>query len=190
MERASAQVTSPSITPARIDVESPLLPDRRTDLPSLAVRNDGDSPRRYRMSALTDEAEPVPALGWVRFDPVEFTLGPGEGREVRLSVTVPKAEEPRRHRVLLQASVLPEPGASGLHLSVSVAVASVLEFEVGLPPARPGIGRYAPLLPLTLLAGAAGWKLAALFEGVEFQSPIRRKRAPVQEGSPADRARD
>lgn len=182
---AGAQDASPAITPARITVESPVPPGEDTRLPSLAVRNQGETPLAYRMSALPagGGSEGGEAASWVRLDPVEFVLQPGEAEPVTLSLEVPSSAAVAEHRLLLQAAVVPEGDASQLQLSVGVGVATVLDFTVGEPRGRGfSLARFWPLLLAAILAGAVANRLAALSERFEWQSPLRRRRPPPPAG--------
>lgn len=181
---ASAQVSSPGITPAVTTVDLPIPPGEEVRVPSIAVRNLGDTVLTQRMSVRAAEGDAGAAVGWVRLDPVEFDLAPGAAREVTVTVRVPSDAPEGSHRLLLQASTVPSTSGSGLQLSVAVAVASVLEFEVGGEPVARETETWLRFWPLLLMAavlsGIAGNRLAALADRLEWQSPVRRKRPPPE----------
>lgn len=137
------------------------------------------------MSVQPAEGDTGAAVDWVRLDPVEFELDPGAAREVSVTVRVPRDAPEGSHRLLLQASNVPSTTGSGLQLSVAVAVASVLEFEVGGEPiVRDTWLRFWPvLLTAAVLSGIVGNRLAALADRLEWQSPVRRKRPPPEASS-------
>lgn len=175
-EPAAAQVASPALTPAGITVESPVTPGEVATLPALAVRNLGDTPLTYRMSALPiDDATPPRAAGWVGFTPEEFTVPPGGAEAVSVTLAVPDGEDDGTYRLHLRAAVLPGSGDGGLNLTVGVAVASVLEFQVGSGGSR-GLSRYWPALVAAFLAGAAAYGLGSLADRYEVRLSVRRRR--------------
>jgi hypothetical protein len=182
---ASAQVSSPGITPAVISVDLPIPPGDEVRVPSLAVRNLGETVLTQRMSVRAAEGDSGAAIDWVRLDPVEFELEAGAAREVTVTIRVPRDAPEGSHRLLLQASTVPSATGSGLQLSVAVAVASVLEFGVGGEPVADETWlRYWPLLLTSaVVSGIVANRLAALADRLEWQSPIRRKRPPPEPNS-------
>ncbi len=148
---------------ARIDVDEPLEPGQRYELPELGVRNPGTAQTHYQMAAQpTDQAEHAGEAGWFAFSPDRFSLGPDDRQPVGVALHLPEDAEPGRYEVLLAAQVTPE----GEGARVGGAAASRLTFDVvepepaatdpapergGAGPAD-GAGRW---LPLTFL-GALG----------------------------------
>lgn len=185
---AWAQEIAPGISPSHITVDDPLPAGELTPLHSLAVRNLGDSRLSYRMAALPAEGYTGPAMEWVRFTPSEFELEPGTSTEVALAVDVPEGAALVRHELLLQAVVVPRDDGGRLALAVSVAVAAGLEFGVGAPVAKAGVGiqPWIVVVGVSLLAGVVGNRLAALADRFEFSSPIRRKRPNPPSGGDAE----
>jgi len=182
---ASAQVSSPGITPAVITVDLPIPPGDEVRVPSVAVRNLADTVLTQRMSVRAAEGDSGAAIDWVRLDPVEFELEAGAAREVTVTVRVASDAPEGSHRLLLQASTVPPTTGSGLQLAVAVAVASVLEFQVGGEPVeRETWLRFWPLLlTAAVVSGIVGNRLAALADRLEWQSPVRRKRPPPETDS-------
>ena len=155
-------------------MESPLPRGESSALPALAVRNQGDSALTYQMAALpADDHTPAEVASWVRFVPAEFTLPPGGAQPVSVTLAVPDDGEDGAYRLLLRAGVLPGSGAGGLNLAVGVAVASVLEFQVGTERSA-GLTRYWPVLLAAILAGAAAYGLGSLADRYEVRLSVRR----------------
>ncbi len=77
----------------------------------ISVTNDGTAPTRLKVSiedwTLTRDGNPMfmkvennpySCAGWIRINPVDFRLAPGETREVRYTITVPQGTEDGGYR--------------------------------------------------------------------------------------------
>ncbi|MEX1022726.1 MAG: nucleotidyltransferase domain-containing protein, partial [Dehalococcoidia bacterium] len=146
-----------AITPAAVSVDTPLPRGGEAALPAVVVRNRGSSAIPIRMSAIGENAA---VAAWARFGPDAFDLDPGESRLVEVYLDIPRDAALETHRLLLRAAIPTDTGSGGVRLSVSLAVASAIEFEVGEAVAT-GAGpwmRYG----LPLLLGIAGGALTVV----------------------------
>lgn len=128
---ASAQMVSPLIAPARVQVEQPLGQGDIVQLPPLAVTNQGSETAQMRMDVVAgDDAESEVVPEWVRLSPVSFMLEPGAGTVIDVWLEVPSDAQPGPYHARLRAAV--EPGDTGTQTAIAVqaAVATDLRFTV------------------------------------------------------------
>lgn len=147
-------------------VHSILAPGAQYDIPSVVVRDSGSDAMPVRMSTQADDAE---VASWVSYTPEVFDVPAGGTQVVRVALRVPRDAELRDYRVRARAGVVRGSEGSQLGVDVSVGVASIIDFEVGVPEAgaallatRSGLGlglgvRYTPLaLVVGIAAGILG----------------------------------
>lgn len=138
---------------ARIDVDEPLEPGGRYELPELGVRNPGTAPTAYQMAAQpTDRAEHTAKPDWFVFSPDQFALDPDDDQGVGVALELPDDAEPGGYEVLLAAQVTPD----GQGARVGGAAASQLSFEIGQASQADGQG------PAELGEGPGRWLALAL----------------------------
>jgi hypothetical protein len=200
LEHASAQLVSPSISPARIEVNSLIAPGVRTDLPPLAVHNNGSEPMRVRMSVLAVDSDDTgrEATAWIRLNPEEFVVPPGGAQTVAVALDVPRDAPRTSHAVMIRAGLVRGPSEGGATISLGVGVASALRFEVGVPPASvpgPGLMRLLPafaigLLAMSLTVVAPGMAHRLARAGLRRREPVPPLTAAYLAGESPDDRRD
>jgi len=156
-------------------VHSILVPGGEYDVPSVVVRNNGTAAMPVRMSTQADDAE---VASWVSYTPEVFEVPAGGTQVVRVALRVPRDAELRDYRVRARAGVVRGPEGGQLGVGVSVGVASIIDFEVGVPEAgaallatRSGFGFGMRYLPLALVVGIAAGILG--FYAARFLSEHR-----------------
>src|SRR5688572_5869860 len=95
----AAAVLAPAPAPAHADAQAAIEPQRlalvgpveagdEDALPTLTVANTGDSPGTFvvQVRSFADPAATPPEAAWLRIDPAEFDLAPGEERTVTITV--------------------------------------------------------------------------------------------------------
>lgn len=129
---AAAQTLSPALSPSKIEVNDPIGQGDEVSLPSLGVFNRSGAPALFEMDTLfaASQEQHVPDRSWFRFEPQSFRLEADEGREVEVSLKVPRAAELGAYRVLLRVRTIPSEDASAAGTSVRAAVATTLLFSV------------------------------------------------------------
>ncbi len=99
------------ISPGSMDM---LVSEGQHSLPSINVRNDSDKPVDFKVElagygqdirgnteVLEPDTNPLSALSYIKFDPAEFHLEPGESQEVGLVVSIPEGTEGGRYAIVL-----------------------------------------------------------------------------------------
>lgn len=99
------------ISPGSMDM---LVSEGQHSLPSINVRNDSDKPVDFKVElagygqdirgsteVLEPDTNPLSALAYIKFDPAEFYLEPGENQEVDLTVSIPEGTEGGRYAIVL-----------------------------------------------------------------------------------------
>jgi len=78
--------------------------------------------------------EPVPDVSWVKLFPAIFHLGPGEGTDCDVIISIPNEEEyaNRHFQIMLVTQTVEKPGTRGI--AVSFALARRLRFSTGPTP--------------------------------------------------------
>jgi hypothetical protein len=116
---------------SEIAVEDHLDPGRRYELPRITVRNPGDEPSSYRMSAggVGDDGLLDPVDEWFSFEPNIFELDAHATQAVVISLRLPEDVPPGDYSGLLRAELLPE-GEGSL---VGVAAGARISFVVTEP---------------------------------------------------------
>jgi P pilus assembly chaperone PapD len=117
----SAEV-SISVSPIRVE-HLVRQGEKGTDM--ISVTNDGTAPTRLRVFiedwTLTKDGvpafmkagtHPFSSAQWIRVNPVDFRISPGQTREVRYTVTVPEEVEDGGYRAAVVFETVPE-GAPG-----------------------------------------------------------------------------
>jgi len=85
-------------------------------------------------SELREGYEPVPDVSWVKLFPTIFHLGPGEGTDCDVIISIPDEEKyaNRHFQIMLVTQTLEKPGTRGI--AISFALASRLRFSTGPTP--------------------------------------------------------
>ena len=99
------------ISPGSMDM---LVSEGHNSLPSINVRNDSDKPVDFKVElagygqdirgsteVLEPDTNPLSALAYIKFDPAEFHLEPGQNQEVDLTVSIPEGTDGGRYAILL-----------------------------------------------------------------------------------------
>ncbi len=115
-----------AISPGSMDM---LVPEGQHTLPSITVSNDSDKPMDFQVklagygqgtSGSTDVLEPdtnpLSAMSYISFDPVEFSLEPGGSQEIELTVSIPQGIDGGRYAVVL---VIGTPGGDAPITTIS-----------------------------------------------------------------------
>lgn len=112
----------------RVEIARGLTPGGGYRLPPVGVRNPGDEETTYRMvvsSMLDQKGTPVPE-SWLRFEPREVTLRPGEASKVEARLELPTGADPGDYEGLLAAQIVTKGGGA----QVGAAAAAKLSFAV------------------------------------------------------------
>jgi P pilus assembly chaperone PapD len=141
----SAEV-SISVSPIRVE-HLTKQGERGTDM--FSVTNDGTAPTRLKVSiedwSLTKDGTPIfmkaeknpySCAEWVRVNPVDFRIGPGQTREVRYTVTVPEGIENGGYRTAIVFETVPDadPGEKTRRVLLRGRIAAILYEVVGKTP--------------------------------------------------------
>jgi P pilus assembly chaperone PapD len=140
----SAEV-SISVSPIRVEH---LVKQGEKGTDTISVTNDGIAPTRLKVSiedwALTRDGNPMfMKVGsnpyscgeWIRINPVDFRVDPGQTREVRYTVTVPQGIEDGGFRVAIIFETVPDvtPGEKAKRVYLKGRIATILYEVVGKP---------------------------------------------------------
>jgi len=136
-----------SISVSPIRVEQMGKPgDRGTDM--ISVTNRGSDPTRLKVSVedwtLTKEGTPTfqkpggasySCASWIKVNPIDFRISPGQTREVRYTVTIPEGAPEGGYRAAIVFETVPDvvPGEKVRRLFVRGRVATILYAIVGTP---------------------------------------------------------
>ena len=169
----------PAIEPRRLALNEPVQAGAREALPPLSVTNSGDSAGSFvvEVRSFTDPAATPEEAAWLDVEPAAFDLGPGETREVTITVAPGEGAAVRDYRTLVTAGT-----ADG-----AVAVATTIEFGVGAPSADAAATTDMSLY--IIVAGLAALAVGLVVFARRFQldlDTMRRRRSaavPVAEPS-------
>ena len=140
----SAEV-SISVSPIRVE-HLVKQGERGTDM--ISVTNDGTAPTRLKVSiedwTLTRDGNPMfmkvennrySCAGWIRINPVDFRLAPGETREVRYTIIVPQGTEDGGYRAAVIFETVPDvtPGEKIKRVFLKGRIVTILYELVGKP---------------------------------------------------------
>jgi P pilus assembly chaperone PapD len=140
----SAEV-SISVSPIRVEH---LVKQGEKGTDTISVTNDGTAPTRLKVSiedwALTRDGNPMfmkvgsnpySCAEWIRINPVDFRVDPGQTREVRYTVTVPEGIEDGGYRVAILFETVPDvtPGEKAKRVYLKGRIATILYEVVGKP---------------------------------------------------------
>ena len=112
----------------KLEISQMLTPGGGYRLPPVGVRNPGDELTTYRMVVSSTQGQagiPVPE-SWLRFEPVELTLKPGETKKVQARLSLPTGADPGDYEGLLAAQIV----TKGTGAQVGAAAAAKLAFSV------------------------------------------------------------
>jgi P pilus assembly chaperone PapD len=120
--------------------------EKGTDM--ISVTNDGTAPTRLRVSiedwTLTKDGNPTflktgnnpfSCASWIRINPVDFRISPGQTRDVRYTITVPQGIEDGGYRVAVVFETVPDvsPGEKIKRVFLRGRIATILYEVVGKP---------------------------------------------------------
>jgi len=140
----SAEV-SISVSPIRVEH---LVKQGEKGTDTISVTNDGTTPTRLKVSiedwALTRDGNPMfmkvgsnpySCAEWIRINPVDFRINPGQTREVRYTVTVPEGIEDGGYRVAILFETVPDvmPGEKAKRVYLKGRIATTVYEVVGKP---------------------------------------------------------
>ncbi len=140
----SAEV-SISVSPIRVEH---LVKQGEKGTDTISVTNDGTAPTRLKVSiedwTLTRDGNPMfmkvgknpySCAEWIRINPVDFRVDPGQTREVRYTVTVPEGIEDGGFRVAIIFETVPEvtPGEKAKRVYLKGRIATIVYEVVGKP---------------------------------------------------------
>ena len=140
----SAEV-SISVSPIRVE-HLVRQGEKGTDM--ISVTNDGTAPTRLKVSledwTLTQDGNPMfmkvgnnpySCVEWIRVNPVDFRIGPGQTREVRYTVSVPQGVEDGGYRAAIIFETVPNvtPGEKIKRVFLKGRIAAILYEVVGKP---------------------------------------------------------
>jgi P pilus assembly chaperone PapD len=140
----SAEV-SISVSPIRVE-HLVKQGEKGTDM--ISVINDGTAPTRLRVSiedwALTKDGNPMfmkaensrySCAEWIRINPVDFRLAPGQTREVRYTITVPQGVEDGGYRAAIIFETVPDvtPGEKVKRVFLRGRIVTIVYELVGKP---------------------------------------------------------
>jgi P pilus assembly chaperone PapD len=140
----SAEV-SISVSPIRVEH---LVKQGEKGTDTISVTNDGTAPTRLKVSiedwALTRDGNPMfmkagsnpySCAEWIRINPVDFRVDPGQTREVRYTVTVPEGIEDGGYRVAILFETVPDvtPGEKAKRVYLKGRIATTVYEVVGKP---------------------------------------------------------
>ena len=143
---ASPAEVSISVSPIRVE-HLTKQGDRGTDM--FSITNDGTAPTRLKVSiedwSLTKDGTPVfvkaekspySCADWIRINPIDFRINPGQTREVRYTVNVPAGIESGGYRAAIVFETVPdtEPGEKARRVLLRGRIAAILYEVVGKTP--------------------------------------------------------
>lgn len=140
----SAEV-SLSVSPIRVE-HLVRQGEKGTDM--ISVTNDGTAPTRLKVSVedwtLTKDGNPMfmkvgntpySCAEWIRVNPVDFRIGPGQTREVRYTISVPQGIDDGGYRAAIIFETVPEviPGEKTKRVFLKGRIVTILYEVVGKP---------------------------------------------------------
>jgi len=140
--------------------------ERGTDM--ITVTNDGTAPTRLKVSVedwtltqdgnpmfMKAEKRPYSCAEWIRLNPVDFRIAPGQTREVRYTISVPQGTEEGGYRAAIVFETIPDThsGEKIKRVFLKGRIATIL-YEV--------VGKPAPL------GHASALKVDSRKEGMDF----------------------
>ena len=140
----SAEV-SISVSPIRVE-HLVKQGERGTDI--ISVTNSGTAPTRLKVSiedwSLTKDGNPIftkvdnnphSCAAWIRINPVDFRIGPGQAKDVRYTVTVPQGMQDGGYRAAVIFETIPDavPGEKMKRLFLKGRIVTILYEVVGKP---------------------------------------------------------
>jgi P pilus assembly chaperone PapD len=134
-----------SVSPIRVE-HRVIQGERGTDM--ISVANEGSAPTRLKVSIedwiLSKEGSPVfmkaggnpySCVEWIRINPVDFRVSPGQTREVRYTITVPQGIPDGGYRAALIFGTAPDavPGEKNRSVQVTGRIVTIVYVVVGKP---------------------------------------------------------
>ena len=141
----SAQAISISVAPIRVEHNVPAGGDLTE---AISISNDDPFPVHIRVKvedwSLTKEgsvsfspgaSQPFSAAPWIKVNPREFDLQPGQPQDIRYSLTVPKEATPGGYRAAIIFATVPRPtpGEKQKRVMLEGRIATILYETVGRP---------------------------------------------------------
>jgi P pilus assembly chaperone PapD len=140
-----SEAISISVAPIRVEHN---VPAGGSITEAISIVNDDTSPTHIRVKiedwSLTQDgaisfakggSQPYSAAPWIKVNPREFTLGPGQSQDVRYSLTVPKDAAPGGYRAAIIFATVPRPnpGEKQKRVALEGRIATILYQTVGRP---------------------------------------------------------
>jgi len=136
---------SVSVSPIRVEH---LVKQGEKGTDTISVTNDGTAPTRLKVLiedwALTRDGNPMfmkvgknpySCAEWIRINPVDFKIDPGQTREVRYTISVPQGIEEAGYRAAVIFETVPDvtPGEKAKRVYLKGRIATILYEVVGKP---------------------------------------------------------
>ncbi len=118
------------IMPGIVQVDEPLLPGGRYNLPSLQVVNTGNVSSDYgvELASTAQQEQLQPPADFIILSPTSFHLEPGANQVVSLSLDIPLKAAPGNYLAYIEAH--PVATSTGGGMQIGVAAATKLYFTV------------------------------------------------------------
>jgi P pilus assembly chaperone PapD len=134
-----------SVSPIRVEHS---VPAGGTITEAITIANDDTAPAHIRVKVedwwLTQDgaiafgragSQPYSAASWIRVNPREFDLGPGQSQSVRYSLSVPRDAVPGGYRAAILFATVPppRPGEKRKQMMFEGCIATIVYQTVGRP---------------------------------------------------------
>jgi len=118
------------ITPGIIQVDEPLMPGGRYNLPPVQVLNTGNVSSDYgvELASVAEQEELQPPADFIILSPTSFHLEPGASQVISLSLNIPLKARPGDYLAYIEAHPTATSGGGGMQ--IGVAAATKLYFTV------------------------------------------------------------
>jgi len=118
------------IMPGAIQVDEPLLPGGRYNLPCVQVINTGNVSSDYgvELASMAEQEQLQPPAEFIILSPISFHLEPGANQIVSLSLDIPLEAKPGDYLAYVEAHPIATSGGGGMQ--IGVAAATKLYFTV------------------------------------------------------------
>lgn len=166
----------------QIKIDEPLKPGGIYNFPTIGVINTGDEPGDYELDITyhQDQPEIKPAKEWFNFNPSQFSLGPGESKNVAVKLSLPVKTKPGEYFAYLEARPVVKSGPGTV---IGIAAAAKTYFTVA--PANfwqailwrlsSFVSVYAPWSYIILIIIIGAVVITLFRRRFSFQIGIRRK---------------
>jgi len=155
----------PSIEPQRLALVGAVEAGEERVLPTLTVTNAGDAAGTFVVGvrSFADPGATPPEAAWLRLEPAEFELTPGESRTVTITVAPDSDAEAQSYRTLVTAGTREGELAVAATLEFGVEAAAGSSFASVDPVVVGGVvGAVALILALVLLVRRLQFDIGAI----------------------------